>query len=277
MRVDLGTLLIGIAIGAMVSPLSTTAGSMLEKAEAAAMSPSAAAAVLGLCAVGVVGFDVLSKRITRSGKKETGSAEDRRYNPPPSATATSMRISDWLNGRNDVEAALLEQLASAPNGAQEALAVALVAVCEGSNAEERLAELARLSKWAATPGENGHFEKFVDDMIRRRPAASEWLDEFRRGIGRFAKHAHRSTRLIAALAGARRHAVVPCSEFLWLKAVDRTAWYALNNLGRTSFHVEGLGPIAHWLAESDAERSIIQPDMSSAAKAVREKSDRGCP
>ena len=43
--------------------------------------------------------------------------------------------------------------------------------------------------------------------------------------------------------------VLSSSLFLWLKRVDRPLWYALNNVGRRQYHVEGAGAVCHYFVE----------------------------
>jgi len=56
-------------------------------------------------------------------------------------------------------------------------------------------------------------------------------------------------------SGRTRSGVLSTGEFVWLKAVDRSLWYALNNLGRRSFHVEGLAAMAQYVHEIEHGRT----------------------
>lgn len=83
------------------------------------------------------------------------------------------------------------------------------------------------------------------------------------------KHAYVSTALIAMLIWAREKAgVLPSAEFPWVKAVDRSLWYALNNVGRRSFHIEGAGAMNHFFAEKAFDKALITPKVEQAVGGV---------
>lgn len=80
-----------------------------------------------------------------------------------------------------------------------------------------------------------------------------------------AKHAYRTTALLGTLKWARyMGGVLAAAQFLWLRAVDRELWYALNNLGRRSFHMEGAGAMAHYMAEEGAQKALPTPRLDTA-------------
>lgn len=83
------------------------------------------------------------------------------------------------------------------------------------------------------------------------------------------RHGTPVTMMLAALEAARsgRASCAP-SEFLWLKKVDRRLWYAMSNLGRASFHVEGIAAIAHFREEKIHGRSEA-PLIGAAMTALR--------
>lgn len=71
------------------------------------------------------------------------------------------------------------------------------------------------------------------------------------------QHAYRITAILGVLKWARwQGGVLAPAQFVWLRAVDRTLWYALNNLGRRTFHIEGAGSIAHFMAEQSAKKPL---------------------
>lgn len=84
----------------------------------------------------------------------------------------------------------------------------------------------------------------------------------------FAKHAYLLTVLASLLKAARDDGVVPSSEFLWLKVVDRRLWYMLNCVGRQTPFAEVGGPFAHWRAEQEMGRSCRAPMIDEAIKAL---------
>ena len=73
------------------------------------------------------------------------------------------------------------------------------------------------------------------------------------------------TALVHLLTEARRAGgVLASAEFLWLKHVDRTLWYGLNNAGRRAFHTEGAGIIAHYQAERVSGHALVEPHVAEA-------------
>ena len=84
----------------------------------------------------------------------------------------------------------------------------------------------------------------------------------------FAKHAYLLTVMASLIKAARDDGVVPSSEFLWLKVVDRRLWYMLNCVGRQTPFAEVGGPFAHWRAEEEMGRSCRAPMIDEAIKAL---------
>lgn len=83
-----------------------------------------------------------------------------------------------------------------------------------------------------------------------------------------AKHAYTLTIMSSLLEKARDDGVVPSSEFLWLKPVDRRLWYVLNCVGRQTPYAEVAGPFAHWRAEKEMGRRSLVPMIDEAIKAL---------
>jgi intracellular multiplication protein IcmP len=82
------------------------------------------------------------------------------------------------------------------------------------------------------------------------------------------KHAYLLTVMASLLEAAREDGVVPTSEFLWLKPLDRRLWYMLNCVGRQTSYVEVGGPFAHWRAEKVMGRKSLVPMIDEAIKAL---------
>ncbi|WP_133128940.1 type IVB secretion system coupling complex protein DotM/IcmP [Legionella nagasakiensis] len=83
-----------------------------------------------------------------------------------------------------------------------------------------------------------------------------------------AKHAYLLTVMASLLYAARDDGVVPSSEFLWLKPIDRRLWYMLNCVGRQTPYAEVAGPFAHWKAEKAMGRRSLVPMIDEAIKAL---------
>ena len=82
------------------------------------------------------------------------------------------------------------------------------------------------------------------------------------------KHAYLLTVMASILQASRDDGVVPSSEFLWLKPIDRRLWYMLNCVGRQTPFAEVSGPFAHWRAESAMKRRSLVPMIDEAIKAL---------
>jgi intracellular multiplication protein IcmP len=86
-----------------------------------------------------------------------------------------------------------------------------------------------------------------------------------------AQYAYRTTAMLGTLKWARSMGgVLASAQFLWLRAVDRGLWYPFNNLGRRSFHVEGSGAIAHFMAEESAKKPLLIPRVDTAIVALNQ-------
>ena len=79
------------------------------------------------------------------------------------------------------------------------------------------------------------------------------------------KYAYSTTALLGVLKWARAMGgVLAPATFVWLRAEDRALWYPLNNLGRRSFHTEGAGALAHFMAEENAKKPLPIPRVDTA-------------
>lgn len=54
------------------------------------------------------------------------------------------------------------------------------------------------------------------------------------------------------------------AKFRWLKRLDRTLFYCLNNVGRRAFHVEGAGAVCHFFAERVAGGPLAEAHVDEA-------------
>ncbi|MDP9196858.1 MAG: hypothetical protein M3O22_08895 [Pseudomonadota bacterium] len=79
------------------------------------------------------------------------------------------------------------------------------------------------------------------------------------------RHGWFTTAMLGVLKKARENGgVLASASFLWLRGVDRKLWYALNNLGRQSFHTEAAASMAHFMAETEARRPLAIPRVEPA-------------
>ena len=85
------------------------------------------------------------------------------------------------------------------------------------------------------------------------------------------RHAYETTALLRALDTARNEGgVLAPAQFVWLRGYDRALWYPLNNLGRTTYHMEGIGAIAHYKMEKLTDRPIPRPKVDKAVDTIIE-------
>ncbi len=81
------------------------------------------------------------------------------------------------------------------------------------------------------------------------------------------QHAYEATALLRCLKRARDEGgVLAPASFLWLRGEDRNLWYPLNNLGRRSYHAEGVGAIVHYTNELIAGQKIPTPRFDEVIK-----------
>lgn len=93
------------------------------------------------------------------------------------------------------------------------------------------------------------------------------------------QHAYRTTAMLEMLRWARsRGGVLSPAQFLWLRGTDRNLWYALNNLGRRAFLMEGAGALAHFMAEQNAHKPLPIPRIDTAIVTLNQyMAERGQP
>ena len=85
------------------------------------------------------------------------------------------------------------------------------------------------------------------------------------------KFAYRTTALLGLLKWGRfMGGVLASAQLLWLRGVDRELWYACNNLGRRTFHSEGAGAMAHYMAEDAAGKALPIPRLETAIIALNQ-------
>jgi len=85
------------------------------------------------------------------------------------------------------------------------------------------------------------------------------------------KNAFTATAIITLTDLARRKSgVLPSSDFLWIKRVDRSLWYTLNNIGRRRFHTEGAGAMAHFFAERVVGNAMPEPHLDGAVNGIED-------
>ncbi|ACS43506.1 hypothetical protein [Methylorubrum extorquens] len=190
------------------------------------------------------------------------------YSPPLSAA-------EWLAANNIqadadkshaaamIGSALRQQLISSTLHDVRVEALVLCLLKAGTSKQggcELLDELAVAATGTDPEGKTARF--LLRHDLRTDPVVKDLRDAIR------AHHGFAATMLLAALERARRSGRCPPSAMTWLKQVDRSLWYAVSNLGRSAYHVEGLAAIAHYCAEITLGKSLLQPNVDDAARSL---------
>jgi hypothetical protein len=114
---------------------------------------------------------------------------------------------------------------------------------------------------------DAHLESLIAEILADEKAMAPIL-------AKAEKHAFVSTALISVLKMVREEkGVLASADFLWLKEVDRTLWYVLNNVGRRAFHVECAGVWSHYFHENIMARPILEPKVSGAVDGLEKYLD----
>lgn len=97
---------------------------------------------------------------------------------------------------------------------------------------------------------------------------------------RASRHAYVNTACVAIYGwggpngdngwGGGKAGILSSSQFRWVKKVDRTLWYGLNNVGRRKFHIEGAGIINHFFAENVLRAPRTSPAVTEACSGLKD-------
>ena len=148
----------------------------------------------------------------------------------------------------------------------QGLAAAFVAF--GSGPEGRKAGQAFLDQMSRSVHQDQQGRIVVDVT----GAEDLWTHYVKKSEGHEALEPHKSfwrVWMVGALDYARSRGTLSSSQFIWLRGVDRTLWYALNQAGGRRPWVEAIGIYAHHDAESEIEQVILEPEMLDAADWLR--------
>ena len=134
--------------------------------------------------------------------------------------------------------------------------------------DDLLGEIARF--WVAGKPE-GKGLILTEDLVKRIDKTLSDKSLMEPVLEIAAKHAYRTTALLGILRWAREQGgVLAPAQFVWLRGEDRALWYALNNLGRRSYHAEAAGAMAHYMAEHVARRALPMPRVKTAIQPVKD-------
>lgn len=181
-----------------------------------------------------------------------------------------IRVVNGVPDRDQIRRALLVQLGDRFDGIDnlpEHLYCLLAAfVLKGGRkrkeSDDLLGEIAKCWNHESGFSPSSHVKSAASRALHDSKLVQPLLDVMNR-------HAYVATAMIAALGWARRQGgVLAPAQFVWLRGEDRDMWYSLNNLGRRAFHVEAAGAMSHYMAEVEANRSLVMPRLDSAVVAI---------
>jgi hypothetical protein len=73
---------------------------------------------------------------------------------------------------------------------------------------------------------------------------------------------------MALIAFARRKGILACSQFLWMRPVDRPLWYALSQTGGNTAFAEGYAAWAHYHAEEQVGKRLTVAHVDGAVRGL---------
>ncbi len=150
---------------------------------------------------------------------------------------------------------------------RKALAAALLAFAHAkrTQAQRFLDQLSTTFREAQQPGEQFVLDTTGTDELLTKYPITEAIER------RLRLHdAYTVTWMVALLQCAReRGGQLPSCEFLWLRPVDRTLWYALNQTGGRTPWTDASGIWAHYEAEEMLGNSLDVPEVEAALAALQ--------
>ncbi len=197
--------------------------------------------------------------------------------PDRGAYSPSQSVGEWLEANHVdadrdpssaaalIEAGLERQLEATSLRDARVDALFLCLLADGRSRTGRSELLEELSKVVTGPDPEGEAARFIERHgLRQDPDMIVLRDRIS------ARHGTSASMFLAAVDNARRSGRYPSSAMTWLKHVDRGLWYAVSNLGRRAFHVEGLAAIAHYAAEVSDGCCSAKPRIEAAARSLLE-------
>jgi intracellular multiplication protein IcmP len=106
----------------------------------------------------------------------------------------------------------------------------------------------------------------VDDLIKKHLSSPVVQSIIK-------KHGFVYTVFSGLLKSARETGIVQNALYLWIKPIDRSLWYVLNNMGRRAVFSETAGVFAHFLSEESVGFAIRSPIVDSAVTALQAAAD----
>jgi intracellular multiplication protein IcmP len=148
------------------------------------------------------------------------------------------------------------------------IAAVCLARCAGpSGKEDSEVLIDTLSRFFGTVQSNKR-EKKEKERIARMIAKYERNGE---AIRSMRNHGFVNTAIPALFSAAKKYGQLTTGDFVWLKSVDRTLFYALNQVGRKVAFVEAAGCRSHADAEEAEGEPLFEPNVEQAVSALERR------
>ena len=113
-----------------------------------------------------------------------------------------------------------------------------------------------------------HAVERTKELIAPFVADQKFVATIERILG---QHAYISTAMVRLFYEAKnKGGVLACSEIRWLKPVDRTLWYSLQNVGRHAYFPESAAVQAHFDAERICGERLIEPYFDKVLEGLQD-------
>ncbi len=107
-----------------------------------------------------------------------------------------------------------------------------------------------------------------EDFLKKLAEMKDHFEEFCRR-SHIQKHlAFQLPLFMALLTEARKKGVLACSQFLWLRPVDRPLWYTLSQCGGRTAWAESLAAWSHYQAEELEGNMLLEPNIEAGVASL---------
>lgn len=105
----------------------------------------------------------------------------------------------------------------------------------------------------------------VSDLVRK---TVDTFGKIREPALALSSHAFVNTSVPAVFEVAKKYGQLTTADFVWLKPLDRTLWYALNQVGRKVSWAEAAGCRAHLDMENQERKPVFEPNVERAVRSL---------
>ena len=113
-----------------------------------------------------------------------------------------------------------------------------------------------------------HATERTKELIAPYVSDAKFMAPIERIMG---QHAYVTTAMTRLFEEAKsKGGVLACSEIRWLKPLDRTLWYSLQNVGRHAYFPESAGVRAHFDAEKITGERLVEPYFDKVLEGLQD-------